>query len=181
MNEGLIPRRYAKALLKFAVEKHQDTRLYELMTSLAHSFEVLPELDSTVANPFIAADKKIGLLTTAAGADKNDSAYLDFLKLLKKNNRLPLTRQIALAYIDDYRKANNIYRVEITSAAPLGAAEEERLKKLIGSHLGGATMEYGSKVDPSLIGGFTVNIGSEKLDASVSNELEQLRLKLLGH
>ena len=58
--------------------------------------------------------------------------------------------------------------------------EEDRLKKLIASHLGGGTMEYTFKVNPDLIGGFTVTIGSEKLDTSVKNQLKQLHLKLLG-
>ena len=41
-------------------------------------------------------------------------------------------------------------------------------------------MEYSSRVDRELIGGFVVNIGSERLDASISNELKQLRLNLLS-
>ena len=41
-------------------------------------------------------------------------------------------------------------------------------------------MEYSFKLDPSLIGGFSVKVGSEQLDASVRNELKQLKLKLLG-
>lgn len=180
MNEGLIPRRYAKALLKFAVEKNADKRVYALMTTLAHSFAANPGLDSTMANPFIAPGKKEELLVTAAGADAKDEVYRDFLKLLRSNNRLPLARAIALAYVEDYRKANNIYRVEVTAAMPMDAAGEERLKKLILSHLEGGTMEYDFKVDPDLIGGFTVNVGSERLDASIKNELKQLRLKLLG-
>ena len=117
MNEGLIPRRYAKALLKFAVERHQDARLYEIMNNLSRGFEMYPSLDSTVANPFIAADQKQQLLVTAAGATDKDEVYLDFLKLLRQNNRLPISRQIALAYVRDYRIANNIYKVEVTSAA----------------------------------------------------------------
>ena len=40
-------------------------------------------------------------------------------------------------------------------------------------------MEYVSRVDPDLIGGFTVSIDNERLDASVRNELKQLRLNLL--
>lgn len=181
MNEGLIPRRYAKALLKFAVEKHEDARLYDLMRNLICSFEEHPSLNATVANPFIAADEKRQLLVTAAGATEKDEVYLDFLKLLKQNNRLPLARQIALAFADDYRKANNIYRVEVTSAAPMGKEEEDRLKHMIESHLGGARMEYEMHVNPDLIGGFSINIGSEQLDASVRNGLKQLGLKLLGN
>ena len=41
-------------------------------------------------------------------------------------------------------------------------------------------MEYNHRIDPDLIGGFVVNIDNEKLDASVANELKQLRLKLLS-
>ena len=62
----------------------------------------------------------------------------------------------------------------------MDSAEESRLKKLVQSHLKGGTMEYTFKVDPDLIGGFTVSIGLEKLDSSVRNSLNELRLKLLG-
>lgn len=180
MNEGLIPNRYAKALLKYALEKGEQEHVYELMNRLSGSFASTPALDTTLANPFVAADQKIGLLMTAAGAEKKDEVFCDFLKLLRNNNRLPMSRAIALAYSDDYRKANNIYRVEVTAAAPMGQAEEKRLKNLIVSHLNGGTMEYEFKVDESLIGGFTVKVGSEQLDASIKNELKQLKLRLLG-
>ena len=40
-------------------------------------------------------------------------------------------------------------------------------------------MEYSSVVDPSIIGGFTVAIDNDKLDASIANELKQLKLNLL--
>lgn len=180
MNDGLIPRRYAKALLKVAVERHDDKRLYELSNTLCDSFASCPALQDTLSNPFIAPDKKIELLTTAAGAGASDTTFSDFMRLLKKNERLDLAREIARVYCVDYRKANNIYRVVVTAAAPMGEAEEARLKKLIASHLNGGTMEYSFKVDPDLIGGFTVTIDSEKLDTSVSNQLKQLQLKLLG-
>lgn len=180
MNEGLIPRRYAKALLKYAVEKNADKYLYGLMNQLLKSFEEHPELDATMANPFIDSAKKIQLLLTAAGAEPSDEVYSDFLKLLCNNNRIPLVRSIALAYADDYRKMHNIYKVEVTSAAPMAEQSEERLKKLILSHLKGGTMEYAMKIDPSLIGGFAVKVGSERLDASIKNELQQIQHKLLG-
>ncbi|WP_368075483.1 F0F1 ATP synthase subunit delta, partial [uncultured Muribaculum sp.] len=40
---------------------------------------------------------------------------------------------------------------------------------------------FSRTVDPELIGGFVININSERLDASISNELKQLRLKLLSN
>ncbi|MDE5979487.1 MAG: ATP synthase F1 subunit delta [Muribaculaceae bacterium] len=190
MNEGLIPKRYAKALYKFACEKGADLGLYRLMGNLGRSFADNPALDSTVANPFVSDDQKIGLLKTAAaavaapaakdGADaKAGDVYADFLKLLGNNKRLPMAGAIARAYCDIYRKENRIYRVTVVSAKPLDAPEQQRLLKLIESHLDGGKMEYSFSTDPELIGGFTVDIDNERLDASVKNELKQLRLKLL--
>lgn len=179
MNQGLIPRRYAKALYKFALEKGADKRLYELTGNLVNAFLSQPALQEAVTNPFVTADDKTALLKTAAGAEKDDTVFADFLSLLGQNNRIDFVRDIALAYRDIYRQTNGIYRVTVTSAAPLDAEGESRLKDLIERHLGGASMEYVAKVDPELIGGFTVSINNEKLDASVANELKQLRLKLI--
>lgn len=181
MNDGLIPKRYAKALFKFAAEKGVEKRLYELMCTLSGSFADNAQLDPTIANPYIADDKKTALLTTAAGADSKDTAFADFLKLLRQNNRLPLARATARAYEDIYRQENHIYRVTVSAPAPLDAEEEQRLKRLITDHLKGGTMEYTFRVDPELIGGFAVTIDNERLDASIRNELQQLRQRLLSH
>ena len=90
-------------------------------------------------------------------------------------------RDIALAYLSLYRKANNIYLVNVVTAAELPDEEVDRLRRLVEKHLGGASMEFSQSIDPELIGGFVININSERLDASVSNELKQLRLKLLSN
>lgn len=180
MNEGLIPKRYAKALLEFAQEKNCDRKLYEKMQLLVDVFAENPDLSDALCNPFVDNKTKRQLILTATGSTAKDSVVNDFISLLEQNNRVGITRDIALAYQYLYRKANNIYPVEITTAAPLAPAEIERLKTLIGKHLNGATAEYTIKVNPDLIGGFVVNIGSERLDASIQNELKQLRLKLLS-
>lgn len=181
MNEGLIPGRYAKALLEYASESDKQARIYELMHQLAQSFADEPSLRKVLANPFVDSADKVKLLTTAAGPKADDEVYSRFLNLLVDNNRIALMHEIALAYMDLYRKVNNIYRVSVVSASPLLPAEEDRLKSIIERHLNGASMEYTSEVDPDLIGGFIVKINNEKLDASVANELKQLRLKLLSN
>ena len=40
-------------------------------------------------------------------------------------------------------------------------------------------MEYSSAVDPQLIGGFVVNVDNERLDASVRQQLQQMRQHLI--
>ncbi|MCM1519872.1 MAG: F0F1 ATP synthase subunit delta [Lachnoclostridium sp.] len=181
MNDGLIPGRYAKALLEFAAESDDNARIYSMMHTLDNSMAAQPALRKVLANPFVQNDDKIHLLATAAGAKADDPVFNRFVNLLVKNNRIDLMREIAIAYMQLYRKVNNIYLVHVTSAAPLSPADENRLKTLIESHLKGAKMEYSSDVDPELIGGFVVTINNEKLDASVADELRQLRQKLLSN
>lgn len=182
MNQGLIPNRYAKALYKFALDHKDTARVYELMKQLAASFAAEPQLREAVANPFVAAEDKTGLLMTAAKADPaKDTCYADFLRLLFDNRRIEYAREIALAYLNIYRKENNIYLVNVVTAAPMQEQDTERLRALVDKHLKGASMEFSQAVDPELIGGFVISINDERLDASVSNELKQLRLKLLSN
>lgn len=181
MDQGLIPKRYAKAIYEVALEKGAQEELYAKMKSISAAFSAEPALNATLNNPFVSVSDKEALILTAAGSDAGDKQIMPILSLLKQNGRMGMMRDIASAYEGIYRKENKIYRVAVTAAAPMGEAEENRLKSMIESHLGGGTMEYAFSVDPDLIGGFTVGIDNERLDASVKNELKQLRLKLLSN
>ncbi len=180
MNEGLIPRRYAKALYKYASEKGVEESVYGMMKNIEQCFSEMPTLQEALSNPFISVSDKEVLIITAARASEADSCLTDFLKLLAQNRRIDMMRGIAAAYVGIYRQSHNIHVVDVVSASELQPAEESRLKQLIQSHLKGASMEYSHSVNPDLLGGFVVNIDNERLDASISNELKQLRLKLLS-
>lgn len=181
MNQGLIPHRYAKALYKFATERGSALRMYQLMQSLSKAFASQTALECAVTNPFVSDDDKMSLLVTASGANDKDNGFIDFVKLLILNKRIDMIRLMAIAYEDIYRRANNIYRVNVISASPMDPKDEQRLKQLVQDHLKGAKMEYSTSIDPDIIGGFVVNIDSERLDASIKNELKQLRQKLLSN
>ena len=183
MDQGLIPRSYEKALLETANERGVSEALYGQMTMLNDSFASEPGLGKAISNPFVSTADKTALLETASGVkpgDKDASTFADFVKLLVQNSRIDLMREITLAYVDLYRRENNIVRVEVTSAAPLEESARKRLRAIIESKLpSDGKIELEEHTDPSLIGGFVVNINNERLDASLKNELEQLRLNLL--
>ncbi len=177
MDKGLLPRRYAKALYKYATEKDATASVYDLMEKLVDAFDSNSDLQSAIANPFVSLTEKTKLVMTAAGGD--NAILADFVKLLATNNRLDILRDAALAYTALYRQENHIYLVNITSAVPLSDADRKRLTDMIEKHIGDATAQYTFEVDPDLIGGFVVRIDNERLDASVRNELDQLRRKLM--
>lgn len=180
MNEGLIPRRYAKALYEVASSRGQAESLYGLMRTLAASAQAETDLARTLANPYIGDADKQRLLDTAAGAGKADTTFADWLRVLAQNHRTGMAPDIARAYVDYYRDERSIYPVVVTSAARLTPDESKRMQALIQHHIGpGASMEYAEQVDPALIGGFAIDIANERLDASVLSTLEHMRLTLL--
>lgn len=179
MNDGLIPNRYAKALYKLAVERGDDATVYARMKQLDSSFAAEPQLKKAVANPFLDAADKTRLLLSAAGAG-NDESTARFVPLVIKNNRVSFMRAIALSYIKLYRERNDIARVEVVTATAVASDVIDHIVDVVKNQLNGKTIELTQRVDPALIGGFTVNVDSMVLDASVKNQLEKLRLKLLS-
>lgn len=183
MDQGLIPRRYAKALLMLATERHTADAVYGAMQQLDAAFASEPQLQAGMTNPAVSNGDKLKLILTASGAEGAAATEMEgFVALLIRNRRLSFLRQCALAYVRLYREARRIFSVAITSAAPLQSEELRRIKTIVERQLPeGATAEYTEAVAPELIGGFIVSIDNEMLDASVANELKQLRLKLLSH
>lgn len=191
MDQGLLPRRYAKALLKLATERGLDARIYSLTQALAASFETRPDLQSAVANPYVDLSQKIALVNAAAGAegtaetgakaDTDEAVGLldNFVRLLDNNHRIEILRQALMAYRSIYRHEHNIYAVDVTSAAPLDEASRKRIEAMVQKSIGDGTAEMHYDVDPKLLGGFVLTIENRRLDASLNNELNQLSRTLL--
>lgn len=179
MDNGLIPHRYAKALYKFALEHGTADKVYEEMKVVINSFVGSPSLQKVLANPFISRADKFSLLKSAAG-DKVGDDYLGFVKLILDMNREEYAYRMALAYRDIYRRANNISQVTITTAAKLPDEEMNKIQDLVRKSFPNASLEVSDGIDPDLIGGFVIDVDDSRMDASISNEIEQLRLKLLS-
>ena len=67
MDIGVISVRYARALLKSAVQTKCDDQVYSDMATLAKSFVDVPQLRTTINNPTISQESKRQLLVTACG------------------------------------------------------------------------------------------------------------------
>ena len=178
MISGLIPHRYAKALYKFALETNTAGKVYDEMKKVIDSFQHNPGLARVLANPFVETADKERLLLAAAGTDPGDD-YKRFVRLILDHKREEFAYLMAYAYRDIYRKENNISQVKITTAVPLGDAEMKKLRGVVEDSFKGTKFEYSEEVNPDLIGGFIIDVDSTRLDASLSNELEQLRQTLI--
>ena len=161
MNDSLIPYRYAKALYKLTVEKGNSKEMYEEMKRLSESFR---------RNP--------GLLKAAG--DDADPDYSAFIRLVLDHHRDEYFCLMALAFQRIYREEHKISSVDIRTASNLDNDQIEKIKSIVRNSFPERSFEFTTSVDPDIIGGFVVDVDSVRMDASVSNEIEQLRQKLLS-
>ena len=180
MDSGLIPQRYAKALYKFALEHNAADAVYEEMKQVISAFRENPRLSKVLSNPFVGNSEKYELLKAAAGQQLED-CYLGFVKLILEKRREEFALQMALAYRDIYRKENKISQVKITTAVNLPDAEMQKLHQMVSNSFKDTKLEFSEEINPDIIGGFIIDVDDSRMDASISNEIEQLRLNLLSH
>lgn len=176
MDTGVIAVRYAKAFLESAIQLKKEDAVYEEMQTLAENYLQVPRLRFTIDNPTLAADKKMALLKTACGGDINDLT-IRFLELVLKEGREAEIQFMATAYLTLYRKHKNIIRGKLTTAVPVSAETEAKMKQMVESRTHG-NVEFNTEVDPDIIGGFILEYDTYCLDASVRTKLKGILQQL---
>lgn len=176
MNEGLISKRYAKALYNHASEMGEDTLLYHRMQILEALLRKMPDLRATLKSPMIPAKYKIDLLKIATGKNAEQS-YLDFINLVVSNHRTDTLLMITLSYQIIYRHKKRISVVHLISAKKLSRGALERIRDLTEQQTHGK-VEFSNHIDPSIDGGFIFQLDDIRIDASVKGQLDRISRRL---
>ena len=174
MNEGLISKRYAKALYGHAAQMGEEQTLYQCMDTLLHCLRTLPAMHETLCSPMVSMKEKETLLRHIA----DTNSYRNFVQLVLTNRREKWLKQIALSYAEHYLKKKRITIVRLTLAETMPPEILTRMQtglaKTTNSHI-----ELSVHIDPGIRGGFIFQINDRRLDASVTGQLEQLRKQIL--
>ena len=176
MDIGVISVRYARALLKSAIDQKLDEQVYHEMQLLAKSYVDVPQLRQTIDNPMIAKNKKQILLTTAAGPLASQLTQ-SFIALVLKEDRENVIQFMANSYITLYRKQKNVIRGKLTTAARVSAETEQKMRQMVESKTHG-TVEFETEVNPDIIGGFILEYDTYRMDASVKSKLNTILSQL---
>jgi F-type H+-transporting ATPase subunit delta len=163
---------YARSLFEVAREQGRLEELREQLAQFAAALKDSRELQVFFFSPYFSTAEKQDaldrLLTDA------DPAFVNFLKLLIENHRMPVIFRAHRAFEALWEKENRLLPVEITSAIELDDATTGSVAQRIGESTG-RHVTLTTRVDPAIIGGIVVRVGNSILDASIRNRLEQLR------
>ena len=168
--------RYARALLKAALDMKLEDQVYREMQTLYQSYIDVPELRFTIDNPMLGKDKKKALLTTAMGK-KPSELSCKFVALVLQEGRESTLQFMAASYITLYRKQKNIIRGKLTTATAVSPDTEAKMRKMVEQRTQG-TVEFKTEVNPDLIGGFILEYDTYRMDASVKTKLNAILTQL---
>jgi len=122
----------------------------------------------------------LALFESLAETDPKDSSTVldNFVKVLAENNDLRLFDEISEEFHKLELAKKGIKQAEVTSAHPLTHENEKEILHELNKLVKG-DYELKKKVDEQLIGGVVIKMDDKMIDASVKNNLEQLKNNLI--
>ena len=167
--------RYAKAVLDLAQEQKVLDVVSADMKDIFNTINGSDELKDLLQSPVIKlSDKRAVLKEIVSGVHAVSTGLID---MLVDNNRVGLLKIIAEKYIILHDKLRGEELAIVTTAVPLSEELEKKVlakvKELTGNN---ATIE--NKIDESIIGGFILRVGDLQYNASIANQLNNLKRDL---
>lgn len=165
--------RYARAILQNADSNQTESVVFGDMQSVYQTIQGSKELQTVLQSPVIKAnDKKEALLKIFNG--QSEATHL-LIKTLVANNRLPILGPIAKSYIDLYNDKLGIRTATVITAVPLSSELEEKIMAKVRELTGSEKVTLKSEIDPDIIGGFILRAGDIQYNASIANQLGNLK------
>jgi F-type H+-transporting ATPase subunit delta len=163
---------YARSLFEVASEQDKLDLIRDQLGAFADALEESRELQVFFFSPYFSTqEKQDGLDRAISDADPT---FVNFLKLLIENHRMPVIFRVRRGYEELWEDENQLLPVQITSAVELEKGTVEQIGDRIAEQTG-QKVDLAAIVEPDILGGIIVRVGNQVLDASVRNRLEQLR------
>jgi F-type H+-transporting ATPase subunit delta len=172
-----LARPYAKAVFELARDESRLAEWSAMLAGLATAVRD-PGVANAIGHPSVGRGQLAGVLIEAMGSKATEHSK-NLLKLLSEYGRLKLAPAIAEQFETLRAEHEQRVDVQIVSAAPVDAAQQQALTAAVKKKLNrDVNVEW--KTDPSLIAGALIRAGDTVIDGSISGELARLRQILVG-
>ncbi len=165
--------RYAKAILQKANENNTEAVVFGDMQSVYKTIEDSRELQAVLQSPVIKAnDKKDALLKIFNGQSE---ATHSLINILIANKRASLLGSVAKSYVDIYNDQQGVKAATVITAVPLTPEMETKVLAKVKELTGSDKVTLKSEIDSDIIGGFILRMGDIQYNASIANQLGNLK------
>lgn len=117
-------------------------------------------------------------LTLNKSEVESDVIVEKFVKELAKNNNIKLATKIVDKFEEIYNKNNGIIVASVTSATSLDEGHTDKIEKYLLDKYQAKKVILNSIVRPEIKGGIILRVEDELIDASIINQLKNLKVSL---
>ncbi len=166
--------RYAKAILSVGIDNQTSEKIQLEMDQIAHAIESNAKLKEALKSPVVKLSVKAIVLDKVFN---NISPELKSLfQTLVQNKRIDLLEEIALQYKKLFNQINNKEQATVTTAVPMTSSMEDKIMAKLKT-LSSKDLILKKRVNETILGGFILRVGDKQYNASVSNQLNELKNK----
>ena len=170
-----IARPYAEGVYRLAAEQGTLEGWAELLGFYSAVLSD-PAIKGVVSNPQLTRERLAELMLDIGEGRLSDEGA-NFIRLLSDNGRLNVLPEITAQFERLKQESQGTLSVEVASAYPLDAAQEDSLAAALRTRLG-RDVTISTREDPELIGGVRIRAGDLVIDGSVQGQLQQLAKEL---
>ncbi len=179
MSVERIAARYAKSLIDLAMDQNKLERVKDDMEYFQQAVQVR-DLYLLLKSPIVHTGTKRKVFYKLFGSSF-DVLSMAFLDIILRKGREMYLRDIATAFMDQYREIRQIAIVKLTTATPLSQDKIDEIKeKIRNAAITAPNIEMETTVKPGILGGFIIEFEDKLYDASVAHQMEQIRKGLLN-
>ena len=162
-----------KAILQKANENNTEAVVFGDMQSVYKTIEDSRELQAVLQSPVIKAnDKKEALLKIFSGQSEITHSLIN---ILIANKRASLLGSVAKSYVDIYNDQQGVKAATVITAVPLTPEMETKVLAKVKELTGSDKVTLNSEIDSDIIGGFILRMGDIQYNASIANQLGNLK------
>lgn len=180
MQNPRLAGRYAKSLLDLATELNQVNIIHGDMKLLQGICKSNRDFTLLLRSPIVKPSIKSKIIDSVIGG-KINATTSSFIQLLVRKGRESYLPEIAEAFIEQYNKLNNIYRVKLTTATPVGEDVKNDIVSRIKAETPMQNIELETAVKEDLIGGFVLEMQDMLVDASILRDLKDIKKQFLDN
>ena len=167
--------RYAKAMYDIANEENSINEVYKDMNFINELSSGSLDFKNLLSNSQINfQDKKKLILSSIKQSNSLTEKLID---LLIHNKRVKIIGDIASSFIQLYNKHNNIKEATIITASPINNELESKILSMINIK-DAKSVNLTNVVNPNIIGGFIIRFDGKEYNASVKQNLNNLKTEL---
>ncbi len=177
MNNNLIGKRYAKAILEIAIANNEIEKFENELNLIKEVIKSEKLFQSFLSSKLVSsAEKKEFVEKVFTGTISKE--ILNMLELVIDKNREEHIVEIADSFQEQANEARNIVVLDCYTAKEISDEEIENLKKKF-SELINKNIKISTHINENLLGGVTVKYKDNVVDGSVINKLDQYKRLLV--